>query len=163
MAHYAVLNSNNVVTSVFVGKDETDTTEPDWEAYYSGPGETAKRTSYNTKLGLYYSDVEVEIPGQPGVFVTQRQALPENQSKAFRKNFAAIGMIYDVERDAFMWPQPFPSWVLDEFSCIWEAPIPKPEGAEHAWSEQQLNWVVKPDDGKPYVWNAELEQWEAVL
>jgi hypothetical protein len=161
MAHYAVLDSNNIVVEVFVGRDEQ---EANWEEHYSSQGQTVKRTSYNTRLGIHYTAVEIEIDRPDGSKETlMANVESEDQSKAFRKNYAAIGMFYDVERDAFMKPQPFPSWVLDEFSCVWEPPIPRPTDAEYAWSEQQLAWVAVPDDGKPYVWNAELEQWEAAL
>lgn len=125
MAHYAYLNADNIVTLVIVGKNEE---EPpgNWEEYYG-----AKRTSYNTRGGIYYNPVT----GQPD----------ENQTKAFRKNYAGIGFTYDPARDAFIPPQPFPSWVLDEFSCTWKSPVPYPE-----------------DDSTPYVWNEDVGQWEPV-
>ena len=165
MAYYAVLDENNVVIEVFAGKDETDNTETDWEAYYARPGFTIKRTSYNTRRGVHYTH---RLKGEPHPDfpdgLPADVSLPsEDQSKAFRKNFAGVGMIYDVEHDAFIWPQPFPSWSLDEFTGVWEAPTPKPWGDDHEWSEQQLAWIARPEDGKPYVWNAELEQWEAAL
>lgn len=160
MAHYAVLNSNNIVVEVFVGRDEQ---EANWEEHYSSQGQTVKRTSYNTRLGIHYTEVVVErVLEDESIETVLVITESEDQSKAFRKNYASIGMVYDPIRDAFMDPQPFPSWVLDEFTCTWKAPIPEPEGA-HAWSEQQLAWVARPEDDKPYVWNAELEQWEAVL
>ena len=62
----------------------------------------------------------------------------------FRKNFAGIGMIYDEDRDAFIQPKPFNSWTLNEETCIWEAPI------------------ARPDDGKNYVWNEETQQWDLI-
>ena len=62
----------------------------------------------------------------------------------FRKNFAGIGYTYDADRDAFIPPKPFASWVLDEDSCLWEAPIPR------------------PDDGNQYVWNEETQAWDQI-
>ena len=62
----------------------------------------------------------------------------------FRKNFAGIGMIYDEDRDAFIQPKPFNSWTLNEETCIWEAP------------------VARPDDGKNYVWGEETQQWNLI-
>ena len=62
----------------------------------------------------------------------------------FRKNHAGIGYTYDEDRDAFIPPKPFPSWILNEDSCLWEAP------------------VVKPDDGNYYNWNEETQQWDFV-
>lgn len=56
-----------------------------------------------------------------------------------RKNFAGVGYTYDVERDAFIAPQPFPSWVLDEVTCQWNPPTPMPEGP-HTWDEETLTW-----------------------
>ena len=61
-----------------------------------------------------------------------------------RKNFAGKGYTYDEDRDAFIAPQPFPSWTLNETTCLWEAP------------------VIKPDDGKIYVWNEETTSWEEI-
>ena len=98
MAHYAFLDSNNVVTQVITGRDENDTTNgiTDWEEWYGNyRGQVCKRTSYNTIRGVHI------LGGVP-----------------FRKNYAAIGMVYDEARDAFMEPQPFPSWSLDESNFI---------------------------------------------
>jgi hypothetical protein len=121
MAHYAVLDAFNTVLSVFVGKDETDPTEPDWEVYYARPGQSVKRTSYHTHAGQH---------SQGGV--------------PFRKNFAGIGMIYDANRDAFIDPQPYPSWSLDENTCIWAAPIPMPtdDGYFYEWDEEGQTWTA---------------------
>lgn len=60
-----------------------------------------------------------------------------------RKNFAGVGFTYDAERDAFIPPQPFPSWVLDEATCKWEPPIPYPSDASvvYEWDEASLNWI----------------------
>ena len=62
-------------------------------------------------------------------------------NKNFRKNYAGIGYTYDEDRDAFISPKPYPSWILNEETCLWEAP------------------VVKPDDGQRYEWNEETQQW----
>ncbi len=60
-----------------------------------------------------------------------------------RKNYAGIGYTYDTERDAFIAPQPFPSWVLDEATCRWQAPVPMPsEGGPWTWDEETLSWVA---------------------
>lgn len=60
----------------------------------------------------------------------------------FRKNYAGIGYIYDSARDAFIPPQPFNSWVLNEQSCLWEAPVQKPDdGKKYDWDEATLSWV----------------------
>lgn len=62
-----------------------------------------------------------------------------------RKNFAGVGFLYDSERDAFIPPQPFPSWMLDEETCLWVAPVPY------------------PNDNKAYRWNEEIQIWEEVI
>ncbi len=59
----------------------------------------------------------------------------------FRKNFAGIGHTYDTERDAFIAPQPYASWVLDESTCRWGAPVPYPATGAWQWDESVLNWV----------------------
>lgn len=59
-----------------------------------------------------------------------------------RKNYAGIGYTYDKERDAFIPPQPFPSWTLNEETCLWESPIPRPEGdGFYKWNEEKVAWV----------------------
>jgi len=64
-----------------------------------------------------------------------------------RKNFAGIGYTWDVERDAFYAPQPYPSWSLDEDTCRWEAPVPYPEDADpticYMWDEDNIQWVLE--------------------
>ena len=58
-----------------------------------------------------------------------------------RKNYAGVGMSYDAERDAFIAPQPYPSWVLDEETCRWEAPVPYPtDGIMYNWDEETTDW-----------------------
>jgi hypothetical protein len=60
-----------------------------------------------------------------------------------RKNYAAIGFTYDLERDAFIPPQPFDSWILDEATCQWQSPIPYPsEGFTYNWNESELAWEL---------------------
>lgn len=108
---------------VIVGKDEGED-GVNWEEYYK-----AKRTSYNTLGGIHYNSET----GQPS----------EDQSKAFRKNYAGIGYLYDPSRDAFIPPQSFPSWTLDEFSCLWKAPIQYPnDGNFYYWDEVTQSWVL---------------------
>lgn len=58
-----------------------------------------------------------------------------------RKNFAGVGFIYDSELDAFISPSPFPSWVLDKETCLWEAPVAYPNnGEDYVWNEDSLSW-----------------------
>ena len=134
MAHYAYIDDNNLVTSVIVGPDEGS--EPEgvelWEEYFSAKGKgRALRTSYNTRGGVHYTD------GEPS----------EDQSKALRFNYAGIGFTYDPERDAFVPPKPFESWVLNESTCLWEAPLPYPDdGGSYSWNEDLLAWELIPSD-----------------
>lgn len=128
MAYYAFLDENNIVTEVIAGKDETDTTE-DWEVWYSNfRGQPCKRTSYNTRGGIYY------LPN------TNEPSL--DQSKAFRKNYAGVGHKYDDNLDAFIPPTPYPSWILNTQTCLWEAPIPMPnDGKYYYWDETTQTWL----------------------
>lgn len=57
-----------------------------------------------------------------------------------RKNFAGIGFTYDANRDAFIPPQPFPSWTLNEESCTWIPPVQRPAGKGYAWNESSNSW-----------------------
>jgi hypothetical protein len=85
-----------------------------WEGYYGG----CKRTSYNTKGGVHM------LGGTP-----------------FRKNYAGVGYIYDPVRDAFYIEQPYASWTLDESTCYWQPPTPKPEEGVWYWKEDTTEWV----------------------
>ena len=126
MAHYAVLNTDNTVTMVFVGRDDVVEGIDDWETYYAPEGFTVKQTSYNTYGGIHYTD------GEPSA----------DQSKALRFNYAGIGFTYDENRDAFIPPQPYASWVLDEATCLWVAPIAYPAEGDHVWDEETGDWVT---------------------
>lgn len=130
MAHYAFIDQNNIVVNVITGCDEGNM---DWEQFYSMQhGMACKRTSYNTYAGVHYN----WETGQPS----------EDQSKAFRKNYAGIGYSYDPERDAFIPPQPYPSWALNEQTCQYEPPTPRPDdGFVYFWDEENLTWVKQED------------------
>lgn len=67
-------------------------------------------------------------------------------NSSFRKNYAGMGYSYDANLDAFVPPQPFPSWVLDTYTCKWAAPIPYPsDGKTYYWVEDTLSWVLFTD------------------
>lgn len=120
MAHYAFIDENYVVVEVIPGKDETDTSY-DWEQVYSEVrnGMLCKRTSYNTIGGVHMYD------GTP-----------------FRKNYAGIGYTYDPDRDAFIPPKVYDSWVLNEDTCRWDPPVACPDDGKHyVWDEEQVTWV----------------------
>jgi len=125
MAHFALLDENNLVTAVFVGRDEDNEVE-----LSSRTGRTYKKTSYNTRQGVYYD------PNTNNVSV--------DQTKAFRKNFAGIGYYYNSVLDAFIPPSPFPSWILNEDKCVYEPPAPYPQdGKKYMWDEETTMWVLK--------------------
>jgi hypothetical protein len=124
MAHFAKLDENNIVVFVTVGRQEDDGKEAELT---ERTGDVYKQTSYNTRGGVYHNP-ETNEPA-------------EDQSKAFRKNFAGIGYTYDAQRDAFIPPKPFDSWILDEETCFWNSPIPMPNDEEmYTWNETVGNW-----------------------
>ena len=125
MAHFAKLNAENYVIFVTVARDEDENREVEIS---QETGEIYKRTSYNTRGGIHYQGDN----NSPSI----------DQSKAFRKNYAGIGYYYDSIRDAFIPPKPFPSWILNEDTCLWDSPIPYPnDGKMYMWNEDILNWI----------------------
>jgi hypothetical protein len=132
MSHFAKLDENNVVVFVTVGRQEDDGLE---EELIERTGDVYRQTSYNTFGGVHYSTDEEgnRVPS-------------EDQTKALRKNYAGIGFTYDEERDAFIPPQPFESWVLNDETCLWESPVPYPtDGAIYVWDEETVAWVEVED------------------
>lgn len=124
MAHFAKLDSNNVVIFVTVGRDEDNGKEAELTAR---TGDVYKQTSYNTRGGVHY-----QADGTPSA----------DQSKAFRKNYAGLGYTYDAGRDAFIPPKPYNSWVLNETTCLWDAPVAMPtDGKRYTWDEATTSWV----------------------
>lgn len=121
MSHFAKV-VNGVVVDVIVAEKEFFDTYVD-----TSPGEWIQY-SYNTHGGIHY---------QPNSNIPS-----EDQSKALRKNGASIGGTYDRERDAFIPPKLYPSWVLNEQTCRWDPPVPEPtDGKSYIWNEESLNWV----------------------
>jgi len=119
MAHYAKIE-NGIVTQVIVA-------EKDFIDLISTENDLWVQTSYNTRGGVHYKP----NTNEPS----------DDQSKALRKNYAGIGYIYDDVRDAFIPPQPFNSWLLNENTCLWEPPIEYPnDGNFYQWNEQTLSW-----------------------
>ena len=119
MAHFAQIDENNIVTQVIVIDQET------LNLGHWGDPSTFVQTSYNTRGGVHYGQ-----DGQP------------DSGVALRKNYAGIGYTYDPQRDAFYAPQPFPSWTLNEDTCVWESPTPMPtDNKPYRWDEDTLSWV----------------------
>ncbi len=122
MAHFAKLGTDNIVEKVEVVSNNIATTEQDGINFLNnlyGTNDIWKQTSYNTIAGVH------KLDGTP-----------------LRKNYAGIGYTYDEDRDAFIPPKPYSSWILDEETCNWEAP------------------VAHPDDGQFYNWNETNQTWE---
>jgi len=129
MSHFAKIDPDtNLVTFVTVGRQEDDGLEEELNARTN---DVYRQTSYNTQGGVHYTD------GEPSA----------DQSKALRYNYAGIGFTYDADRDAFIPPQPYASWVLDEATCLWVAPIDYPaDGGQYVWDEETTDWVEVQDE-----------------
>tara|TARA_B100000902_G_C26794989_1_gene661702 strand:+ start:230 stop:595 length:366 start_codon:yes stop_codon:yes gene_type:complete len=121
MAHYAFLDSNNIVTEVITGVEE-DTDGQDWEVKYGQMrGQTCKRTSYNTVSGQHI------LGGTP-----------------FRGRYAGVGYSYNETLDAFISPKPFESWVLNKSTYSYDPPSACPgDLIDYKWNEATTSWVLK--------------------
>jgi len=114
MAHFAKLGVGNIIERVEVVSNDIATTEQ--------AGVDFLNNLYNTR------DVWKQT----------------SYNNNFRKNFAGIGWKYDQTRDAFIPPQPYPSWTLNETTCLWEAPVAYPtNGRRYNWNESILNWEIQ--------------------
>lgn len=117
MAHFAQLNESNIVTQVIV--------------------------VHNNDCQM--NGVEVEEAGVlfcKSLFGANTQWKQTSYNGTIRKNYAGVGFTYDAGRDAFIPPQPFPSWVLDEATCGWSAPVAYPtDGKQYRWDEPTVSWV----------------------
>jgi hypothetical protein len=128
MAHFAKLDANSVVIFVTVGRDEDEGKEVELSLR---TGDTYKQTSYNTRGGVHY-----QADGTPSA----------DQSKAMRKNYAGLGYTFDAARNAFIPPKPYASWLLNETTCLWDAPVAYPtDGKIYLWDEATTSWVEVPD------------------
>ena len=125
MAHWAEIDENNIVLQVIVADNNDPEGDEGYKWLINNLGGTWVKTSYNAVAGKYRNPETNEIIDQPG----------------FRKNFAGIGFTYDSDRDAFIPPKPYNSWIINEDTCLWKAPIPYPnnEGI-YTWNESTLSW-----------------------
>lgn len=122
MAHFAKLGAGNIVLAVHIVSNDIATTEQagiDFLNNLYKSRDIWRQTSYNTYAGEHL------LGGTP-----------------FRKNYAGVGYRYDQTKDAFIPPQPYNSWTLNETTCIWDPPVPY------------------PSDGKMYIWNETTKQWD---
>ena len=176
MAHYAQIDENNIVTNVIVISNEDvtnnggerSTQAEQWVSDNFGGG-TWKQTSYNTNIGRYY-DPETGLEA-------------EDQSKAYRKNYAGIDYIYHSDIDAFSPPQPYASWTLNSTTARWQPPVAFPtitttgttltgplgvsweQIYDYRWDEENARWLADVRDEREqlvssHVWNATSLQWE---
>ena len=116
MAHFAKINNENIVEQVIV---------------------------VNNDIILKSDNTESELKGKQFLNATfgSSKWVQTSYNGTFRKNFAGIGFTYDTERDAFIPPKPFNSWILNKDTCRWESPIPYPsDGKIYTWNEDILNW-----------------------
>jgi len=133
MAHFALLDSNNIVTFVTVGRDEDNEVD-----ISTRTGQTYKKTSYNTRGGIHY--------GQDGQ--------PDN-GVAFRANYAGIGYTYDSTNDVFYAPKPYASWTIGAPTWVWQAPVPYPtNGKTYTWNETNQTWNVVVVEGQTNIQSA---------
>lgn len=113
MAHYAFLDNDNVVTEVITGRNEDEIVD----------GISDWEEYYGSKRG--------------------QRCVRTSYNANIRKNYAGIGFTYDEDRDAFIPPKPYSSWILDEDTCLWEPPIAYPsDGLMYEWDEESTDWVV---------------------
>jgi len=113
MSHFAKIDNNNIVTSVLVSDQDFI------NSGVVGDSSLWVQTSYNTHGGVH-----------------------SNGETPLRKNYAGIGYTYDLERDAFYSPQPYPSWTLNNTTCQWESPTPFPNDDKfYNWDEDTLTWI----------------------
>ena len=113
MGHFAKVN-NGIVEQVIVAEPEFFNTFVD-----TSPGQWIQ-TSYNTHGGVH-----------------------KNGGTPLRKNYAGIGYTYDAQRDAFIPPKPFASWILNESTCLWDAPVAMPnDGKIYTWNESTTSWTL---------------------
>jgi hypothetical protein len=119
MAHFAEIDESNTVVRVLVVPDAQEGRGQEYLADDLGLGGTWKKTSYNTQGGVH------ALGGTP-----------------YRKNYAGIGYTFDAAKDAFIAPKPYASWVLDEATCNWEAPVAMPtDDKMYRWDEETTNWI----------------------
>ena len=120
MSHFAEINNDGIVQNVIVAEQDFI------DSGAVGDSSNWIQTSYNTRGGVHYSPNSHE----------------PDSGIALRKNYAGIGYTYDKTKDAFMAPQPFSSWLLDDETFQWNAPVSMPDdGKMYVWDESTTNWI----------------------
>ena len=122
MSHFAKVENGLVTEVLVISQDVIDS------GMFGDPASFIQ-TSYNTHGGVHYGP-DGQLDG--GI--------------ALRKNYAGIGFAYDALLDAFIPPKPYPSWLLDTQTCLWDPPVPYPsDGKQYYWDEETLSWVEVPN------------------
>jgi hypothetical protein len=137
MAHFAKLGVGNIVEQVIVVSNDIAVTEQagvDFINKLYNTRDVWKQTSYNTFGGVH-----------------------KLNGTSFRKNYAGIGFIYDQQRDAFISPKPYNSWILNEQTCLWESKIPYPETYTLNLKDEFNNNIKDI-----YKWNEQIQNWELI-
>ena len=134
MAHFAKLDDNNVVIAVNVVSDS--------DCLLDGVEDEATGISFLTNLTGYSKWKQTSYNTHEGKYYNQDGSLHDDQTKAFRGNYAGVGSIWDETNNIFIHPRPYASWTLNKSTYIWEPP------------------TAKPDDGKIYVWNESSKSWD---
>jgi len=139
MAHFSKLGPGNVVIKVTlivnsvitdVNGIEQEQLGEDFLNQLYNTRDVWKKTSYNTRGGKYYNS---------------DNTLASDQSKAFRKNYGTEGFTYNENIDAFIGPKFYDSWILNETTCLYEAPVTCPnDGRLYIWDELRLEWIRRP-------------------
>lgn len=138
MAHFAKVE-NDIVTHVIVAdQDFVDNLDGEWI-----------KTSFNIRGGVYYTpNTNTPAPDQ---------SIIEEDEGRKRKNFGYPGIVYRRDLDAFLGIPAYPSWVLNEETCLFEAPVPYPEDdKEYLWDEDVKNWVIHP------AWDVEKQRFKTI-
>lgn len=120
MAHFAKVNHNSLVSSVLVVSNDV---------IVNGEGIEDEALGQEFLAGLGMGDGWLQC----------------SYNGSIRKNYPGVGFTYDESRDAFIPPTPYPSWVLDEDTCLWVAPVPMPQDGDYTWDESAGEWVAVPD------------------
>jgi hypothetical protein len=139
MAHFAKLSEENIVISLHVVKDE--------DTIKNGVEDEATGIAFLTKIHGWPHWRRYSYNMRNGYRINPDGSIAEDQSKAFRKNAAGIGGKYDSIRDAFIDPKPYNSWILNETTCVWEPPVPRPKSDTNGvpdryhWKEDTLSYT----------------------
>ena len=129
MAHFAKIGNDNIVERVEVVHNNELLDSNGVEQEVNGINFLTKLTGYSVWKQTSYNTVA---------------NTHKLSGTAFRKNYASVGYTYDETKDAFIAPKPYASWVLNDDTCLWEAP------------------VAYPDDGELYIWNEDTTSWDLI-